>query len=52
MIVIKVIGYVVLIIILVFLVAFLECLLRAFYISFIVKKRPYNYRKIRMGKKK
>lgn len=52
MIVIKAIGYVILIIILVFLVAFLECLLRAFYINFIVRKRPYNYRKLRMRKKK
>lgn len=52
MILIKVIGYIILAIIALVLLAFLYCVIQSFYISFIVKKRPYNYKKIRMGKKK
>jgi hypothetical protein len=49
---IKAIGYLAGIIILLLLVVFLFCLIKAFYYSFIVKKKPYNYEKINIRNKK
>lgn len=48
----KTIGYMVGIIFLLLLLLFLFCLIKAFYYSFIVKKKPYNYEKINIRNKK